>query len=366
MRVIGTETALSVHIVQIYPEVPAELSCVTRESSGPAIYGVFVPVSNAVTRISEAYGRNHSADQAGVFDTNLYPYYRFKELSTLCADKAYLAPVRAYRREAEQRMTDSMAKIMSSLPHDKTEAGRILTDSCCAMQEKAFEDAGKLLNDVRWYVSRNSNSLKNGRNPETHEVLDELKPIAPLSVTPDPSAYTVLPFEDVIAGDPLFETVRFVYENGLMNGVSANRFDLGGTLTRAMTPTILYRMEGEPAEAFAGSFADVPEGAWYADAVEWGAANGILAGYGDGTFGPSDPVTGEQLAVILYRAAALRGDEANAPSSGAEGVSSRAEEAVRRAEAEGICGGGRDPGDAANRAEAAAAFRAYTEYKNRS
>ncbi len=365
MRVIGTETALSVHIAQIYPELPAEMSCVTWESSGPAVYGVFVPVSNAVTRISEAYGRNQDADQAGVFDTELYPYYRFKELMTLCADKEYLAPVRAYWHEAELRMTESMARIISSLPNDRDKAVRILTDCCCALQEKAFEDAGQLLNDVRWYISRNSNSLKNGRNPETHEVLDELKPITPLSVTLSPSAYTYtfMPFADVAADDPSYEAIRFMYENLFMSGVSDNRFDPEGTLTRAMTAVILYRIEGEPDAAFAGSFSDVPEGAWYTDAVEWATANSILAGYGDGTFGPSDPVTTEQLAVILYRAAMMSGNDVSAMSGSVDGVSAWAADAVRWAVAEGICSGnGLRFTDAADRTEAAEAFLAYVEY----
>ena len=363
MRVIGTETALSVHIAQIYPELPADVSCVTWESSGPALYGVFVPVSNAVTRISEAYGRNQSTDQAGIFDTELYPYYRFKELTTLCADKEYLAPVRAYWHEAELRMTESMAGIMSSLPDDGEKAARILTDCCCDLQEKAFEDAGKLLNDVRWYVSRNSNSLKNGRNPETHEVLDELKPITPLSVTLNPAAYTFLPFADVAADDPSREAIRFMYENGFMTGVSDSRFDPEGNLTRAMTAVILYRIEGEPDASFTGSFSDVPDGVWYTDAVEWAAAEKIVAGYGDNTFGPSDPVTWEQLAVILYRAAMMRGNDVSVESGSADGISPWAADAVSWASAEGICSGSGLPvREAADRAGAAEAFLAYAEY----
>ena len=164
MRVIDTETALSVHIAQIYTDFPAEMSCVTWESAGPAIYGVFVPVSNAVTRISEPYGRNQSADQATVFDTELYPYYKFKELTTLCAERSYMRSVRDYWHEAESVMIETMSEIMSSLPEAGTAAARVLTDYCCAAQEQAFEDVGVLLNDVKWYVSKNSNSMKNGRN----------------------------------------------------------------------------------------------------------------------------------------------------------------------------------------------------------
>ena len=55
------------------------------------------------------------------------------------------------------------------------------------------DEAGALLNDVRWYMSRNSNTMNNGRNPETHEILDELKEIDPMEVKLDASVYGVIP-----------------------------------------------------------------------------------------------------------------------------------------------------------------------------
>ncbi len=195
MRVIGTDTALSVHIAQIYPNLPADMSCVTWESTGPALYGVFVPISNAATSISAPYARSQTADEAGVFDTQLYPYYRFKELNTLCVEKSaykiYGAPVRAYWHRAETLMTASMQTVLknaSSLGDTKA-AKQYITDYCNSAQEKAFDDAGQLLNNVRWYMSQNSNTMKNGRNPETHEVIDEIKEIDPLTVSLDSSAY---------------------------------------------------------------------------------------------------------------------------------------------------------------------------------
>ena len=199
MRVIGTDTALSVHIGQIYPDLPADMACVTWESTGPVVYGVFVPVSNASLRISEPYSRNQSAEFAGVFDTEQYPYYRFKELNTLGVEKnayqIYGLPVRAYWHEAEAGMIQGMSEVLRSAASidDHDEACRVITDYCVAMQEQAFSDAGRLLNDVRWYMSQNSNTMKNGRNPETHEVIDELKPIDPLEVTLDGTAYRELP-----------------------------------------------------------------------------------------------------------------------------------------------------------------------------
>ena len=103
------------------------------------------------------------------------------------------------------------------------------------------------------------------------------------------------------------DTVLFVYENGIMNGVSDTAFDPDGTLTRGMIVTILYRLEGEPAAPYSGTFTDVPEGEWYAPGVEWAARNGVVNGYGGCKYGPEDPVTREQLAAILWRYAEFRG-----------------------------------------------------------
>ena len=199
MRVIGTDTALSVHILQIDPALPADICCVTWESTGPAVYGVFVPVSNGALRISEPYSRNQSAGEAGIFDTNLYPYFRFKELNTLCVEHdacaIYGAPVRAYWHKAEALMAEGMRGILASAAamEDPEAAKQLITDWCNAVQEKAFDDAGRLLNDVRWAMSRNSNTMKNKRNPETHEYIDEIRVLTPITVTPDPAAYADIP-----------------------------------------------------------------------------------------------------------------------------------------------------------------------------
>ena len=198
VRVIGTDTALSVHIAQIYPDLPKEMACVTWESTGPAIYGVFVPISNAAASVSEPYSRNQSAEQAGIFDTNNYPYYRFKELSTLCVEKdkhkVYGIPVKDYWHKAEAEMVKGMQAVLKNAEDlDQETAAVYITEYCNRVQTQAFDDAGKLLNDVKWYMSRNSNTMKNGRNPETHEIIDELTEIDPMKVDLDASVYGIIP-----------------------------------------------------------------------------------------------------------------------------------------------------------------------------
>ena len=131
-------------------------------------------------------------------------------------------------------------------------------------------------------------------------------PSAP--VTPaKPAAPVGLPFADVSGSDWFYNDVRYVYEKGIMDGTGADRFSPNAPLTRAMIVTILYRMAGSPAMSGASDFKDVDSNKWFAKAVAWAAANGIVNGYSSGLFGPNDPVTREQLAAILYRYAVYGG-----------------------------------------------------------
>ena len=137
------------------------------------------------------------------------------------------------------------------------------------------------------------------------------------------------------------DAVCFSVENGLMNGVSKDTFSPDGRLSRGMLVTILWRADGESKAENASSsrFSDVSDGAWYADAVAWANANGIVTGYsaaadGKQRFGPDDSITREQLAVILYRYAKYKGIDTTQGGMAAreyddfESVSSYAAEAV--------------------------------------
>ena len=114
------------------------------------------------------------------------------------------------------------------------------------------------------------------------------------------------PFSDVKEGDWFRDEVLYVKDNGLMNGTSDSAFSPGGTTTRGMIVTILHRLAGEPTAA-ASTFQDVDDNQYYADAVSWAAANGVVTGYSSTVFGPNDFITREQLAAIFYRYATLMG-----------------------------------------------------------
>ncbi|MDO4197713.1 MAG: C69 family dipeptidase [Erysipelotrichaceae bacterium] len=192
MRVAGTDTALSVHAIQIYSDLPADRSAITWVSSGPAIAGVFVPVSNAVTSIADCYGLNQSYDDFGQFDYNTYAYYTFKGLTTLAVTdyNAYGAPIKDYFESCEAIMSKEIRDLLvMTKDMDSSEASAVITDYCTAMEEQAFADGKQLMNDLLWYMSQNSNTMKRGRNPETHEATDTDKVVTPMTVKLDNSNY---------------------------------------------------------------------------------------------------------------------------------------------------------------------------------
>lgn len=139
------------------------------------------------------------------------------------------------------------------------------------------------------------------------------------------------------------EGIDFCTRNGLMNGKSENTFDPDGTLTRAQLVTILYRAEDMPETVYTGSFSDVPDGKWFTDAVEWAAANGIVNGISSEKFDPNGKITREQIAAILYRyAGAPEADETAFEFPDGDKVSVYAKEAMIWANSRGLIKGVKD------------------------
>ena len=119
------------------------------------------------------------------------------------------------------------------------------------------------------------------------------------------AALSVLPFTDVEARD--VQAVRYVCENGLMAGITETQFAPDQTLTRGEMTSILWKLAGSPqVAADAAGFVDTA-GADCAGAVAWAADNGVVSGYGDSRFGPADPVTREQMSLMLLRYAQYAG-----------------------------------------------------------
>lgn len=176
-------------------------------------------------------------------------------------------------------------------------------------------------------------------------------------------------FNDVSANDWFASAVDYVTGKGMMNGTADNTFSPKANTTRGMVVTVLYRLENQPSTS-AASFTDVASGAYYANAVAWANANGIVSGYGSGKFGPNDKVTREQLAAILYRYAQYKKYDVSGAKSldgytDAQSVSSYAVPALQWANAAGVVtgksGSKLDPKGNATRAEVAAMLMRFCE-----
>lgn len=188
------------------------------------------------------------------------------------------------------------------------------------------------------------------------------------------TAIARFPFTDVVAGTWYYGAAAYAYNNGLFAGMTPTTFAPNATMTRAMLVSVLWRLAGEPAPKAPNTFVDVPDGAWYTDAVTWAAENGVVSGIGGSRFDPSGFVTREQTAEILYNYAHSKGYDVSAradltafPDAGS--VSGWAEEALAWANAAGLINGtvrdGQtilDPQGSASRAQVAMILMNYVEH----
>lgn len=175
-------------------------------------------------------------------------------------------------------------------------------------------------------------------------------------------------YTDVAADAWYADAAVYCRDNGLMAGTGGDTFSPDTPMTRGMLVTVLYRLAGSPSlenENLGYPFADVPGDSWYADGVYWARLAGIAGGYGDNRFGPSDPVTREQLAAILWRYAGSPEAEAGTAFADERAISSWAASAVDWAQSSGCVngadGGRSAPADAATRAQAAVILMRYCE-----
>lgn len=178
-----------------------------------------------------------------------------------------------------------------------------------------------------------------------------------------------LPFADVSSGDWYYDAVVYVYKNGLMDGTGPAAFAPTTVLTRSMAAQVLWNLADSPAVPGTAGFTDVPSDAWYAGAVNWSAARGIVTGYSTGAFGPEDAVTREQLAAMLYRYAGTPEPTGSLDGfNDKDAVSDYAADALCWAVDEGLLtgkgGGWLDPAGTATRAEMAAILMRFTESHN--
>lgn len=179
----------------------------------------------------------------------------------------------------------------------------------------------------------------------------------------------VNPFIDVKKTDWFYNAVHYAFERGIMKGTSSSAFSPHDAATRGMIATILHCLEDTPGASTANFFGDVKAGQYYADAVSWAAENKIVSGYSNNKFGPNDPITREQMAVILANYARFKGYDVStgADLSGfddADSVSGWALSAMIWTNTEGIIQGDGSkltPKANAERCQVAAIFQRFIE-----
>ncbi len=193
---------------------------------------------------------------------------------------------------------------------------------------------------------------------------------APADEHRNPQTGVDMDFEDVSETDWFYESVAYVFDEGLMNGTSATTFSPYLDTTRGMIVTILHRLAGSGTPEDVAPFLDVTSGQYYATAVAWAYENGIVNGYNAEAFGPNDAITREQMAVILMNYARFMGYDTTAAAdlskfSDADKISGYAVQSMAWANASGLINGKGDsildPTGNAQRCEVAAILYRFCE-----
>ena len=243
--------------------------------------------------------------------------------------------------------------------------------------ETEFEDINEMMIEFRdrqhlWYTNGQKIIAAKNENKELAteiETLNERKTAleAEIAVLEDKLE---LPLTDISEDAWYYEGVWDVYQKGLMTGMDATSFAPELTLNRAFMAAVLYRRADSPAVEYSAIFPDVKDGEWYTKCALWAKSAGVILGYDDGRFGPTDNLTREQLCTILWRYAAENDGVDNSARASIDGypdaakVSDFAAEAVQWCEAMGMLNyhnGRIDAWEDATRAECAYMISKYLE-----
>ena len=242
------------------------------------------------------------------------------------------------------------------------------------MLRLSTDEDGNLISDpdyeadgAVWHPTRT------GHAQMAEDILNVLDEINVTTGSADPCSS----LKDIDKGAWYHDAVDYVLEKGIMTGTSSTTFDPQANLTRAQFVQILYAAAGKPSVSSAADYSDIEAGRYYVNAVNWADSIGIISGYSDGTFRPSNNVTREEMAVILraysgYKLGAAKyiSDSYNKTSSisvfnDASSVSKWAEDSVTWATANGLISGYEDntirPQEKTTRAEAAQIMKAFYE-----
>lgn len=169
--------------------------------------------------------------------------------------------------------------------------------------------AGKdyTVNDSKYAFTESFlNSLSSGEHKIMFDMSAGTDPVLTLTIADSTQGWHN-PFTDVKPSDWYYDDVEYVLTNGLFNGTSQTTFSPGLPMNRGMIIAVLWRMDNEPKAKSTHLFSDIKSNAYFYDAAMWGAENELIKGYSDDIYGPSDNLTREQVAALLWRYAKYKG-----------------------------------------------------------
>ena len=221
--------------------------------------------------------------------------------------------------------------------------------------------------------SRGGGSSSKATPTPTASAEPTTEPTATLNPTSEPSGEENNRFADVPQDVWYYDAVKAVFDRKLMVGVDDTHFEPETDVTRGMFVTTLYRLESEPEISTEDIFTDVAQDAYYANAVAWANANGIVEGYSESEFAPDEKITREQIAAIMYRYVKYKGADTSIGENtnilsydDFDEISEYAIPAMQWSVGSGVLVGRTDttlnPLETTTRAEAAAVFNRITEY----
>ncbi len=217
-----------------------------------------------------------------------------------------------------------------------------------------------------------------GANGKTVDVTDNedgtytfTMPASNVTVAAEVYECPSLAFPDIDLTEWYHEYVDYAIAHNLMRGIDVGVFAPEKTVTRAEMAGILWNLEGQPEVEAEIPFPDVPEDEWYTEAIRWAASAGVISGCGDGTFKPTDTITREQMAAMLYNyeqklgGGGFTGDWMfNLPFDDVADISDWAFEAVAWCSMKGVITGDNNkfnPADTSKRAQLAAILALYDQ-----
>lgn len=281
----------------------------------------------------KAAGFTAAGDQAG-FKVNVEKRGRYKLYIGAAAgtDKAGF-----YVKVNNEKAVDKAVVNFNAAP-----ANNLITDNWAGYEMEVVLNKG----DNSIVIGKSANL--NGAELDYIELL-LLKELEEPGEPDDPKDPVTDVFADIEKDHWFVDYVQYVYDHKYMTGLDETHFGPNGVLSRAQFATILYRMEGSPKVTYKPTFPDVADGEFYSEAVIWASAKnvGVIGGYADGTFGPGDDLTREQMAVMLYRYAEYKGYDMSAKGSlkdfpDGKLVSPFAEKAMQWAVGAGVISGNAD------------------------